>query len=116
MHAWGAADFRIYLTPTNHGYSISAQSYNFCPRLRKLDVLYFTLTFNKLNSKQIMMIFLGEYSLCFLALDIGGTAQPSEGHLDKYLRGIFGKYFSPVCRQVMEQYFCGDVGVRGFQP
>ena len=44
MHAWGAVDLRIYLTKKNHGYSISAQSYDFCPRLIKLDILDFTLS------------------------------------------------------------------------
>ena len=44
MHAWGAVDLRIYLATKNHGYSISAQSYDFCPCLIKLDILYFTLS------------------------------------------------------------------------
>ena len=44
MHAWGAVDLRIYLAPKNHGYSISAQSYDFGPRLIKLDILDFTLS------------------------------------------------------------------------
>ena len=39
MHALGAVDIRIYLAPNKHGYSISARSYDFCPQLRKLDVL-----------------------------------------------------------------------------
>ena len=43
MHAWGAVDLRIYLAKKNHGYSISAQSYDFCPHLIKLDILDFTL-------------------------------------------------------------------------
>ena len=42
MHAWGAADIRIYLAKKHHGYSISAQSYDFCPRLIQLDILDFT--------------------------------------------------------------------------
>ena len=44
MHAWGAVDLRIYLAKKNHGYSISAQSYDFCPHLIKLDILDFTLS------------------------------------------------------------------------
>ena len=44
MHAWGAVDLRIYLAEKNHGYSISAQSYDFCPRLIQLDILDFTLS------------------------------------------------------------------------
>ena len=36
MHALGAVDIKIY--------SISAQSYEFCPHLRKLDILDFTLS------------------------------------------------------------------------
>ena len=44
MHAWEAVDLRIYLAQKNHGYSISAQSYDFCPRLIKLDILDFTLS------------------------------------------------------------------------
>ena len=43
MHDGEAVDFRIRLAPKNHGYSVSAQSYNFGPRLRKLDILDFTL-------------------------------------------------------------------------
>ena len=43
MHAWGAVDHRIYLGQENHGYSISAQSYEFCPQLAQLDNLDFTL-------------------------------------------------------------------------
>ena len=44
MHAWGAVDLRIYLAKKNQGYSISAQSYDFCPRLIQLDILDFTLS------------------------------------------------------------------------
>ena len=44
MHAWGAVDLRIYLAQKNHGYSISAQSYDFCPHLTQLDILDFTLS------------------------------------------------------------------------
>ena len=43
MHVWGAVDLRIYLAQKYHDYSISAQSYDFCPRLIKLDILGFTL-------------------------------------------------------------------------
>ena len=41
---WGALDFRISLTLTNHGFSISAHSYDFCPRLAQLDNIDFTLS------------------------------------------------------------------------
>ena len=44
MLAWGVVDLRVYLAQKNHGYSISAQSYDFCPHLRKLDILDFTLS------------------------------------------------------------------------
>ena len=44
MHAWGAVDLRNYLAKKNHGYSILAQSYEFCPRLIQLDILDFTLS------------------------------------------------------------------------
>ena len=44
MHAWGAVDLRTYLAQKNHGYSTSAQSYDFCPRLIKLDIPDFTLS------------------------------------------------------------------------
>ena len=44
MHAWGAVDLRIYLAQKNHGHSLSAQSYDFFPHLRKLDILDFTLS------------------------------------------------------------------------
>ena len=44
MHAWGAVDLRIYLAQKNHGSSISVQSYDFYPRLTKLDILDFTLS------------------------------------------------------------------------
>ena len=43
MHAWGAVDLRIYLAKKNHGYSISAKSYDFCPHFGKfnfIDKLY----------------------------------------------------------------------------
>ena len=39
MHDWGAVDFRILLAPKYHGYSISAQSYEFFPHLAQLDNL-----------------------------------------------------------------------------
>ena len=42
MHGWGAVDLRIYMAKQNHAYSISAESYEFCPRLIKLDILDFT--------------------------------------------------------------------------
>ena len=44
MHDWGAVDFRICMAPKNHGYLISAQSYEFCPHLAQLDNLDFTLS------------------------------------------------------------------------
>ena len=44
MHALGAVDLRICLEHKNHGYAISAQSYDFCPHLRKLDINDFTLS------------------------------------------------------------------------
>ena len=44
MHAWGAMDLRIYLYKKNHGFSISAQSYDFCPHLRKFDIVDFTVS------------------------------------------------------------------------
>ena len=44
MHSWVAVDFRIFVAPTNHGYSISAQIYEFCPHLAQLDNLDFTLS------------------------------------------------------------------------
>ena len=37
-------DFKICLTPKIHGFLISAQSYNFSPRLAQLDNLDFTLS------------------------------------------------------------------------
>ena len=53
MHAWGAVDLRIYLAQKNHGYSISAQSYDFCPRLTKLDILDLTLSHIQLLVKTL---------------------------------------------------------------
>ena len=50
MHAWGAVDLRIYLAKKNHSYSISAQSYDFCPRLIQLDILDFTLSHTVITS------------------------------------------------------------------
>ena len=43
-HAWGAVKFRIRLAPKYHGNSISAQSYDFCSHLAKLNTLDFTLS------------------------------------------------------------------------
>ena len=44
MHAWGVVDLKVYLAQTNHGYSISAQSYEFYLHLTQLDILEFTLS------------------------------------------------------------------------
>ena len=44
LHAWGVVDLRIYLAQKNHGYSISSQSYDFCPHLAQLNTLDFTLS------------------------------------------------------------------------
>ena len=44
MYGWGALDFRISLAKKYHGYSISAESYEFCPHLAQLDNLDFTLS------------------------------------------------------------------------
>ena len=49
MHAWGIVDLRVYLAKKNHGYSIPAQSYDFCPHLIQLDILDFTLSHIYLN-------------------------------------------------------------------
>ena len=49
MHAWGAGDLRIYLAKQNHGYSVSALSYDFCPHLIQLYILDFTLSHIILN-------------------------------------------------------------------
>ena len=46
MPGWGAVDFRICLPPKYHGFSISAQSYEFCPHLAQLDNLDFTMSRN----------------------------------------------------------------------
>ena len=50
MHDWEAVGFRICLAPKNH-YSVSAQSYDFCPCLRKLDILDFTLCHSCTDTK-----------------------------------------------------------------
>ena len=47
MHALRAVDIRIYFAPKNHGYSILAQSYDFCPQLRKHDIIHFTMSHNE---------------------------------------------------------------------
>ena len=44
VHGWEAVGFRICLAPKNYGCSVSAPNYDFCPRLRKLDILDFTLS------------------------------------------------------------------------
>jgi len=44
MHAWRIVDLRAYLAKKNHGYSIPAKSYDFCPHLTQLDILDFTLS------------------------------------------------------------------------
>ena len=44
MHAWRIVDLRAYLAQKNHGYSIPAKSYDFCPHLTQLDILDFTLS------------------------------------------------------------------------
>ncbi len=44
MHALGVVDLKVYLAKKNHGYSIPAQSYDFCPHLIQLDILDFTLS------------------------------------------------------------------------
>ena len=47
MHAWGVVDLRVYLAQKNHGYSISAQSYEFYFHPAQLDILEFTLSLTK---------------------------------------------------------------------
>ena len=49
MHGWGAMYFRICLAPKYHGYSISAQNYEFCSHLAQLDNLDFTLSHMKIE-------------------------------------------------------------------
>ena len=44
MHGWGVVDLRVNLAKKNHGYSIPARSYDFCPHLTQLDILDFTLS------------------------------------------------------------------------
>ena len=44
MHALGVVDLKVYWAQTNHGYSIPAQSYDFCPHLKQLHILDFTLS------------------------------------------------------------------------
>ena len=44
MHAWGVVDLKVYLAQKNHGYSISAQSYECYLHLTQLDILEFTLS------------------------------------------------------------------------
>ena len=44
MHNLGVVDLKVYLAQKNHGYSIPAQSYDFCPHLIQLDILDFTLS------------------------------------------------------------------------
>ena len=40
----GSSGFQDLFGTKNHGYSISGQIYDFCPRLRKLDILDCTLS------------------------------------------------------------------------
>ena len=61
MHVWGAVDLRIYLAKKNHGYSISAQSYDFGPHLMKLDILDFTLSCMSMLTDS--MVFFGRLTL-----------------------------------------------------
>ena len=42
-HGWGAVDFRICLALKYHGYSLSAQRYEFCPHLAQIDNLDLTM-------------------------------------------------------------------------
>ena len=49
-----------FIWPKNHSYSISAQSYNFCPRLIQLDILDFTL-----SHILVFMYFTALIFLCF---------------------------------------------------
>ena len=44
MHAWVAVDLRISWAQKNHGYSISAQSYDFYLHFAQLDILEFSLS------------------------------------------------------------------------
>ena len=44
MHGLVAVDIIVYLAPQNHGYTILSQSHDFCPLLRKLDILDITLS------------------------------------------------------------------------
>ena len=44
MYGWGAVDFRICFSNKNHGYSISAKSYDFCPHGTQLYILDFTMS------------------------------------------------------------------------
>ena len=52
MLVLGAMDFRICLAQQIHGYSISAESYDFCPALRKLDILDFTQSHMEVSCKE----------------------------------------------------------------
>ena len=68
MHAWGVVDLRVYLAQKNHGYSISAQSYEFYLHLTQLDILEFTLSHMALNESQIEFHFYGHKALFDLSI------------------------------------------------
>ena len=56
MHAWGTVDLRAYLAKKKDGYSIPAQSYDFCPHLTQLDILDFTLSHTEQRGSGIIIL------------------------------------------------------------
>ena len=79
-HVRGAVDFMLCLAPKYHGYSISAQIYEFYPHLAELKNLDFTLFLLRVV-QLTMSVYL---SLCALKL---------QGEQDQHSRNIANNFF-----------------------
>ena len=87
MHGLWVVNFRNCVAPKYHGFWISAQSYDFCPRLAQLDNLDFTV------SPVHFICFLGFIKSCFVITQ-------------KLLTGTFGRFHRVLSDQIINSIQC----------
>ena len=92
IRCWGAVDFKICLAPKYHGYSISAQSYEFYPHMAQLDNLDFTMPCKTAPRCESQTMQLSPQILSHFKKKISSCCFPKFLGL-RFLKNIFSKIY-----------------------
>ena len=93
LHAWGAVDLRIYLAHKNHGYSISAQSYDFVLTWKNFITLsHMSLQVHKYTSVQVHA-YTSTQIYMNMAIQVHKYTSTQEFSISLYLKVEFIEYY-----------------------